>query len=192
MKSLLLFSDILCVQEHFLLDSKNKKHSNTNKLVSVLGSSHDMHIVPAHKDNNQVSRGRGKGGLVTLWRKELTKYVSKIDCSNYRIQATKFNFSGNSLALINAYFPCDPKVENFDESDLLNLLADIRAAIESADCLNVILAGDLNSDFARSTRFTEIVEENLNDLDLTIFWQNFNDRIHSIDYTHCCETNNLY
>ena len=28
--TLLLFSDILCVQEHFLLSSNDKKHSNMN------------------------------------------------------------------------------------------------------------------------------------------------------------------
>ena len=66
MNSLLLFSDILCVQEHFLIDGKDKKHSNTNKLRITFGNNHDMFIVPAVKDSNQVSRGRGKGGLVTL------------------------------------------------------------------------------------------------------------------------------
>ena len=34
-KSLTLFSDILCIQEHFLLDSGNKKYSNTQKLKKL-------------------------------------------------------------------------------------------------------------------------------------------------------------
>ena len=55
------------------MDCKNKKYSNTNKLVKILGNSHEMFIVPAFKDNNQVSRGRGKGGLVTLWKKRAYK-----------------------------------------------------------------------------------------------------------------------
>ena len=63
MNSLLLFSDILCVQEHFLIDGKDKKHSNTSKLRTTFGNNHDMFIVPAVKVLNQVSRGRGKGGL---------------------------------------------------------------------------------------------------------------------------------
>ena len=49
-KTLLLFSDILCMQEHFLLDSNDKKHSNTKKLVKQFGTNHDMYIVPAYKD----------------------------------------------------------------------------------------------------------------------------------------------
>ena len=83
--TLLLFSDILCVQEHFLQDCKDKKYSNTNKLRKHAGDQHDMYIVPAYKENNQVSRGRGKGGLVTMWKKALTKYVSKVPCSNFRL-----------------------------------------------------------------------------------------------------------
>ena len=66
MHTLLLFSDILCVQEHFLIDGRNKKHSNTNKLRNAFGEKNDMYIVPAVKDPSQVSRGRGKGGLVMI------------------------------------------------------------------------------------------------------------------------------
>ena len=97
METLLLFSDILCVQEHFLQDSKDKKYSNTNKLRNQFSTMHDMFIVPAYKDNTQVSRGRGVGGLATVWHKSLTKYVSKVKCKNFRIQATKFSLPGGPL-----------------------------------------------------------------------------------------------
>ena len=116
----------MCVQEHFLLDRKDKKHSNTNKLVKELGSNHDMHIEPAFKDNTQVSRGRGQGGLVTLFRKELTKYVSKVDSPNFRILASKFCFPSTSLLVVNVYFPCDPQVDQFDEKELITLLLDLQ------------------------------------------------------------------
>ena len=81
--TLLLFSDIVCIQEHFLQDCKDKQYSNTGKLRKNYGKNCDMYIVPAHKDNNQVNRGRGKGGLVTMWKKPLTKFVSKVPCSNF-------------------------------------------------------------------------------------------------------------
>ena len=163
-KTLLLFSDILCIQEHFLLDNKDKKHSNTKKLVTVAGNTHDMFIVPAYKPNNQVSRGRGQGGLVTMWRKEFTKYVTKIECTNFRLQASKFAFKSSSMLIKNAYFPCDPRVDTFDETELVTLLADIKNVVESSNCSNVLLAADLNSDFSRNTRFTRTVEEYLKDL----------------------------
>ena len=104
----------------------------------------DMLIVPAHKDNTQVSRGRGKGGLVTIWKKGLTRYVSKVECSNFRIQATKFEFPSKNILLINAYFPCDPRTDSFDKTELLTLLADITVAVETSLCSNVMIAADLN------------------------------------------------
>ena len=131
-----------------------------------------MFILPAYKENNQVTRGRGKGGLVTMWKKALTKYVSKVKCANFRIQATKFTFPSGPVLVINSYFPCDPRTDNFDDSELTTLLADLRSAIQSSECNNVLLAGDLNSHFDRQSRFTNIVADGLADLGLVLLWQN--------------------
>ena len=73
-KTLQIFSDIVVLQEHMILTAKSKSHSNTNKIVKSLGQNCDMYITPAIKENNRVHGGRGKGGLATIWRKELTKY----------------------------------------------------------------------------------------------------------------------
>ena len=83
-ETLLIFSNILCIQEHFLQDAGENKHSNTNKLRKSF-KDHDMFITPAFKADNKVCRGRVKGGLATLWHPSLTKYVSKVKCSNFRL-----------------------------------------------------------------------------------------------------------
>ena len=62
--TLLLISDILCIQKHFLLNSGSKKYNNTDKLIKKYGQTHDLFIVPAFKDSTQVTKGRGKGGGV--------------------------------------------------------------------------------------------------------------------------------
>ena len=170
-KTLLSFCDMCCIQEHFLLDSKNKKYSNTDKLRTEYGAFHDMYVVPALKDNNSVSKGRGSGGLVTMWSKKLTKYVSSEPCNNSRILATKFEFLNWSCLLINAYFPCDPGIENFDDTELINVLADIIILIENSACQNVLIAGDLNCHFERFTHFTNIVREEFEALNLDLLWQ---------------------
>ena len=59
-RKLLLFSNIICFQEHFLQDSGDKKYSNTNKLRKAFPN-HDMFIKPAVKDNNYVSREEPRG-----------------------------------------------------------------------------------------------------------------------------------
>ena len=80
-----------------------------------------MFVVPASKENKQVTKGRGKGGLATLWDKSLTKYVSLVKCSSFRLQATKFSFPTGSFLLLNTYFPCDPQQANYNENELLSV-----------------------------------------------------------------------
>ena len=72
-----------------------------------------MYIVPAKKQTDRVSKGRGSGGLVTMFKKHLTKYVSQVKCENYRIQGTKFVFTNCDLLIVNCYLPCDPQVGLF-------------------------------------------------------------------------------
>ena len=129
----------------------NKKYSNTNKLRKAFNKKYDMFIVPAHKENQQVNRGRGKGGLATLWDKSLTKYVSLVKCSNFRLQATKFEFPTGSLLLLNSYFPCDPRQVNFNETELLTLLADMKNILLQEKCIFNLILGDLNCHFLRGT-----------------------------------------
>ena len=91
--------------------------------------------------------------------------------------------------VINGYFPCDPRTQNFDDTELMTILADLKCAVRAAECPNVLLAGDLNCHFARGTRFTNIVENCLvEEMGLSILWQNPDDdpqhNIENVDYTH--------
>ena len=186
--TLSLFSNILCIQEHFLLDSKSKTYSNTDKLRKLYNDKYDMFIVPAVKDESQVSKGRGKGGLATMWDKNLTKYVSQIKCSNFRLQVTRFDFPSGSFLLLNTYFPCDPRVYNFNEEELLVLLAEIRNVMRMQACVYNMILGDLNSHFSRQTQFTNIIINFFNDIDFLLFWENTdqaqNHLINEIDFTY--------
>ena len=150
-----------------------------------------MFIVPAKKNNSQVSRGRAKGGLATIWNKTLTKYVSKVKSDNFRVQATKFSLPSGGILVINAYFPCDPRTDNFDDTELITLLADMKSLINQSQCTNVLLAADLNCHFERHSRFTNLVRGELENFQLTILWQNPDHRIQTVDYTHCSIVNNV-
>ena len=131
-----------------------------------------MYIVPAIKDNRQVSKGRGKGGLVSIWSNKITKYVSQIKCENYRLQATRFDFPSGPLLVLNTYFPCDPRTRNFDDTELIKLLTDIQTVVLQSHVQNILLAGDLNCDFSRNTRFTRLVHDYLNESSLKLLWEN--------------------
>ena len=185
--TLSLFSNILCIQEHFLLDGKNKNHSNTNKIRKLLNHKYDMFIIPAFKDDSQVSKGRGKGGLATLWDKGLTKYVSQVKTVSFRIQATKFDLPSGSLLVVNTYFPCDPRVNNFNEEELLSVLLEIKSLMNNHNCNYNLILGDFNSHFSRHSAFTNIVHDFFDENNIKIFWENPDDTkghlIQKIDFT---------
>ena len=70
----MLFTDICCLQEHFLMTSKNKKHSNTDKIRKEFGQSCDMFISPATKSNSlEGQRGDfapcGKRDLQSMYQR---------------------------------------------------------------------------------------------------------------------------
>ena len=152
-----------------------------------------MFIVPAEKDSSQISRGRGKGGLATLWDRNLTKYVSQVKCSSFRLQATKFDFPSGSLLILNTYFPCDPRVNQFNEDELLSLLSEIRIIMNTEACMYNLILGDLNSHFSRQTSFTTIIQNFFNDINFIIFWENWDQAaghlVQNVDYTHQQEQN---
>ena len=183
------FTNILCIQEHFLLDCNDKKYSNTDKLRKLLSQKYDISIVPAHKDNLQVGKGRGKGGLATMWDKSLTKYVSQVKTSSFRLQATKFNFPCGTLLLVNSYFPCDPQTSNFDDSELLKLLADLKYILHNEGCTFNLILGDLNCHFLRKSHFTSTIETFFEDIQFKIFWEHHDltpgHKINQVDFTYC-------
>ena len=188
---LLLYSQIVCLQEHFLQNSGDRKYSNTDKIRKAFKNK-DMFINPAVKDNKQVTRGRAKGGLATIWDKGLTKYVSKIKCENFRLQGTKFSLPGGSLLVVNTYFPCDPRVNNFDDNEIVRLLSDINNLIRDSDSSNILVAGDLNSHFSRNTRFSNLIKDFFEEqLDFKIFFETPSDKIHPVDYTHLFISENI-
>ena len=151
-----------------------------------------MFINPAVKENKQVTRGRAKGGLATIWDKGLTKYVSKIKCENFRLQGTKFSLPGGSLLVVNTYFPCDPRVNNFNDNEIVSLLSDIQNLIRDSESMNILVAGDLNCHFRRNTRFSNLIKEFFEeDLNFKIFFETPNAKINPVDYTHMFMSENV-
>ena len=57
----------------------------------------------------------------------------------------------------------DPQVDQFEKMGLLNLLAEVNRIIQSSDCRNIYLAGDLNCDFMRDCVFVNTVRQFVTD-----------------------------
>ena len=78
------------------------------------------------------------------------------------------------------YFPKDPKtVEYHDNQDLEDVLAVIENIIETYQCENVLIAGDLNIDFKRKNGHVKRLDRFLQSRNLESSWKRF-----KVDYTH--------
>ena len=91
-------------------------------------------------------------------------------------------FKDIRLLLVNAYFPTDPKIFDFDTDELLLTINSINQVIEKHDCTDVIITGDFNCDFRRKTKFVEIVESFIVHRGLFKSWDKY-----EADFTHVVE-----
>ena len=169
--SLLLNSmnvQILFWQEHFLLK---------NNLYKIDGKFHnfDSFCLPAIRSEKNEFRGRPSGGLGIFWSKSLGDVnIIKHPDSN-RVQAIEIY---KKFVFINVYFPTDPRVDNFDDFELLKCLGDINWYYENLPDKKFIIGGDFNVDFSRNSRFVNIVRGFLADRSLFTVWSHFD-----IDFT---------
>ena len=136
----------------------------------------DSFLLPATKKNNVVHAGRPSGGLGIFWRKSFSNNVKIVKHpDSHRVQAV---ILFNKFVLINTYFPTDPTVMNFDDIDLLKCLQDVNWFLNEFSNHQFILAGDLNCDFSRHSRFVNIIRDFFSNNNLISVWSNFN-----VDFT---------
>ena len=161
------------VQEHWLL-GKNK-----SRIKSILPNDLEIFSIGAFKNLVQVRKGRGIGGLAQIWHQSVDHLVTKlpVPVSN-RVQGVTVKLPTANILWVNAYLPCDPGTEHFDETELRQTLNGILWLINNSDHDNILLSGDFNTDFSRKTRHTDIVKEFVDNHGLMSSWQN-----HPIDYT---------
>lgn len=157
-------TDFLCLQEHFLLRSNVFKLQNEFK-------DFNFSVLPATKPDNAISCGRPTGGLAIIWPKSLRRKVQQLKVNSpSRVQAVMVE---SKIIVINCYFPCDTQNQNFNEWELLKCFEDIRFLIQSFPDKEVVLAGDLNTDFSRNTPFVNLVRDFVLELKLSDVWWSY-------------------
>ena len=173
-------ADMCFVQEHFKLAKNLYKINEQFKEFCVFS-------IPAYKTNNVISRGRPSGGLSIIYRKYLEGFVTEIIIpESKRVQAIHVKINNNAYVFINIYMPTDPQTNNFDDSELIKTLQDIRYVFSLYEpSVNFILMGDLNCDFQRNSRFVHIINNFLDEQNLVTVWNKF-----PVDFTYCHPTPN--
>lgn len=159
---------LIAIQEHWLL-GKNKSRIN-----NILPNDLVIFSVGAFKDHKQIRRGRGKAGLAQIWHQSVDHLITRLSLPvTNHVQGVIVKFPTAKILWVNAYLPCDPGTDYFDETELRQTLNGIVWLIQNSDHDNILLSGDFNADFSRSSRFAEIVKEFMNTYQLISSWENY-------------------
>ena len=160
------------IQEHF------KSSKSTDKFFADQFPGYNSFVIPGHREKNQDS-GRAKGGLAQLSKANLDVKKIRVKSSNFRIQAQVLQFTGTRILWMNAYFPTDPQVINYDETELQQILTEVENIMDSVDFDEVIFGADFNWDKSRKTGFVSCIDRWVTKVGLLDVWDNF-----PADYTH--------
>ena len=86
----------------------------------------------------------------------------------------------------------DPQTYNFNDHELLSLLAEIKRIITVTDCRNILLTGDINCDFSRNSQFVRTVRHFVEENSCKVFWNNPDgNRISNVPYTYSNTVENV-
>ena len=166
------------MQEHF------KTVKTTQQWFSQQFREFHTYTTPAYRLPG-VESGRGRGGLSQLASRELKTARARVVTRSPRLQAQILSFSNTKVLWVNAYLPCDPQSQQFDDSELLSVLNEVESLIISNKGCEIVWAADMNWDRSRDNHFTRTVAAFLTRLNLTSVWES-----KPIDYTHI-HTNNV-
>ena len=135
-------------------------------------------MIPAFREPG-VASGRGKGGLVQLAERGLDVTRVRVQSNSPRVQAQIMTFPNCKLIWINAYLPCDPQLQHFDDTELIETLSEVERIVAASNDCDVVWAADMNYDTRRENHFTRTVAAALQRLGLKSLWEG-----KPVDHTH--------
>ena len=154
------------VQEHF------KKMKTLPRYFKSEFPKYDSCLVPAHREGDKDT-GRAKGGLVQLSVKGTGVRRKRVEMGGCRLQAQILLFGDWRLLWLNVYFPTDPRILNFDESELLEVQTEMEAVLEKGGYDGCVAAGDFNYDARRNSGFARSMAAFLDRVGLVSVWERF-------------------
>lgn len=146
-RQLLLSSDVLFLQEHWLSDGQLTMLGDLDTDFTYTGVS--------GFGNNDVLAGRPYGGCAILLRASLNFSVQFLSVDSRRISAIRLTSDQYKLLLVNVYMPYEDRNCNIDEfSDVLFQVESL--LVNNIDC-HYIIGGDYNVDISRDTVHTALL-----------------------------------
>lgn len=136
-------TDILLLQEHWLLDDQLKNNFFETNIQNVC-----CHGTSGIKDNVLLN-GRPYGGCAIMWRKDLVACIKPLHTQSERLCAIECKINNVSVIIFNVYMPVDTNYDMANLSLFESILEEIFRICEESDTQNCIVGGDMNTDFSR-------------------------------------------
>ena len=165
-------TNYIALQEHF------KTVKSTEQWFRNQYTGYHTYVVPAYRLPGTDS-GRGRGGLAQLSLRSTAMARARVATSSPRLQAQLLTFPTCTVLWVNAYMPCDPQLQTFDDTELLATLGEVESLVTANAGCEVVWAADLNYDTRRNNHFTRTVAAALARMGLTSVWEG---RV--VDHTH--------
>lgn len=148
-KKLALRPDISTLFEsnHIIAFQETWYSKQNLKLLNSLHSSYDGVGVAKIDESVDIIQGRFSGGVALMWRKELGKFVRRIDLAVDWCVAIELQMESTKFVIFNIYLPYQCKD---NEDDYLSCLGCIKTFMEDIDSTNFVIIGDWNANLGNS------------------------------------------
>ena len=147
--------DVLLLQETLIAD-------HAFDVFCEFNNEFDFYAVSSVRNTSNFF-GKSSGGLVILYRKTLSKYISPVYCSS-RVMGIRIVSEYSQLLIINVYFTCDYRNDD-SLASYQTTLSEIRVICESEVYDTIVISGDFNCD-PNKGRFYKYFCETLDELSM--------------------------
>ena len=176
LKKLLNSCDIVFVQEHWYFDDDICKIVDQIDDVNVIGIS--------AMESRQLLVGRPHGGCAILYRRSLSCTFTPIASKSRRVCAIMMQLNAHTrILLICIYMPCDTSNDHSNLQTFMEVLSEMEYIMDTTDYDHVIVGGDFNTDFSRSS--TSLHNAPLNEFnDRQCLHSGLNSSMACVDFTY--------
>ena len=181
-KKLALKPDIstLFDTNHIIIFQETWYSKQNLNIINSLHPSFDGIGVAKVDESNGIIQGRYSGGVAIMWRKELGRYIRRLDLAVDWCAAIEIAMDSTKFVIFNIYLPYQC---NENEEEYVNCLSGIRTFIEDLDNTNFLIIGDWNANLGNSgtTLFKPLMLDFCNDNQLVVSSKHF---LPDSTYTH--------
>ena len=161
----------IAIQEHF-------KFLNVDKYFKSSFVDFSSYAVPGHRSPGQMM-GRAKAGLAQLCNKKYSVKRVRVATTGFRVQAQIIGTPTSRVLWINTYLPPDPQLQRYDDSELQEVLMEVRNILQNSQYDDVVWGSDLNWDPSRNSQFSTVLSNFVQETGLVSLWDRF-----PVPYTH--------